>query len=82
MSDTETAQQQINIAGRRGRPVGTTKKTPEELVQNQRAASSKWYYKNHEYRCEQKKIYYLENRERILESRRQKKEKHTNRTVE
>ena len=82
MSDTETAQQQINIAGRRGRPVGTTRKTPDELVQNQRAASSKWYYKNHEYRCEQKKIYYLENRERILESRRQTKEKHTNCTVE
>jgi hypothetical protein len=82
MSDTETAQQQINIAGRRGRPVGTTRKTPAELVQNQRDASSKWYYKNHEYRCEQKKIYYLNNRERILESRRQKKEKHTNCTVE
>ena len=72
MSDTETAQQQINIAVVRGRPIGTTKKTPEELVQNQRDASSKWYYKNYEYRREQKKIYYLENRERILESRRQK----------
>ena len=72
MSDTETAQQQITVAVVRGRPIGTTRKNPEELVQNQRAASSKWYYKNHEYRREQKKIYYLENRERILESRRQK----------
>ena len=71
MSDTETAQQQINIAGRTGRPVGTTRKTPDELVQNQRDASSKWYYNNHKYRCEQKKIYHLENCKRILESRRQ-----------
>ncbi len=71
MSDTDTAKRHKNIAGGRGRPVGTTRKTPDELVQNQRVASSKWYYKNHEYRCEQKKIYYLENCERILESRRQ-----------
>ena len=57
---------------KRGRPVGTTKKTPAELAQNQREAASRWYYKNHEYRCAQKKKYYEENRERILEQRRQK----------
>ena len=69
MSDPDTAKQHINVAGGRGRPVGPTRKTLDEL--NQRNASSKWYYKNHEYRCEQNKLYYLENRERILESRRQ-----------
>ena len=57
---------------KRGRPVGTTRKTPEELTQNQRAASSKWYYNNHEYRCTQKNIYYGENRDRILEQRKKK----------
>ena len=71
MSDPDTAKQHINVAGGRGRPVGPTRKTLDELVQNRRNASSKWYYKNHEYRCEQNKLYYLENRERILESRRQ-----------
>ena len=73
MSDTDTAKQNINIAGGRGRPVGQTRKTYDELVQNRRNASSKWYYKNHEYRYKQKKLDYLENRERILESRRQAK---------
>ena len=34
MSDTDTAKQHINIAGGRGRPVGTTRKTPDELVHN------------------------------------------------
>ena len=59
---------------KRGRPVGTTKKTPEELTQNQRAASSKWYYNNHVYRCTQKNIYYAENRDRILEQRKKKRD--------
>ena len=58
---------------RRGRPVGTTKKTPAEVAQNQREASSRWYYNNHEYRCNQKKKYYEANRNRILEQRKQKK---------
>jgi hypothetical protein len=69
MSDTDTEQ----TIRKRGRPVGTTKKTPAELAQNQRGASSRWYYKNHEYRCTQKKKYYEENRTRILEQRKQKK---------
>ena len=68
--DTEnnTTQQPV-----RGRPLGSTKKTPAEVAQNQREASSRWYYNNHEYRCNQKKKYYEENRHRILEQRKQKK---------
>ncbi len=75
MADTET-EQTITTGRKRGRPFGTTKKTCEELAQSQREASSKWYYKNYEYRCAQKKKYYEANRERILERRllsRQKK---------
>jgi hypothetical protein len=34
MSDTDTAKQHINIAGGMGRPVGPTRKTLDELVQN------------------------------------------------
>ena len=60
---------------KRGGPFGTTKKTPAEIAQTQREASSRWYYNNHEYRCNQKKKYYQENRERMLESRKQKKHK-------
>jgi hypothetical protein len=71
MTDTGTEQTQRPLR-RRGRPVGTTKKTPAELAQNQLEASSRWYYKNHEYRCAQKKKYYAENRNRILEQRKQK----------
>ena len=66
--DTEHTQQP-----RRGRPVGTTRKTPAEVAQTQREASSRWYYNNHEYRCNQKKKYYEENRDRILEQRKHKK---------
>ena len=51
MTDTHIEQTQPN----RGRPVGTTKKTPAEVAQNPREASSRWYYNNHEYRCIQKK---------------------------
>ena len=69
MTDTDTEQTQP----KRGRPVGTTKKTPDELAQNQREASSRWYYNNYEYRCTQKKKFYAENRDRILEQRKQKK---------
>jgi hypothetical protein len=69
MSDTDTEQ----TIRKRGRPVGTTKKTPDEVAQNQRGASSRWYYNNREYRCTQKKKYYAENRDRILEQRKQKK---------
>jgi hypothetical protein len=58
---------------KRGRPFGTTKKTPAEIAQTQREASSRWYYNNYEYRCNQKKKYYQENRERILASRKQQK---------
>ena len=61
-----------HTAPKRGRPFGTTKKTPAEIAQTQREASSRWYYNNYEYRCNQKKKYYQENRERILESRKQK----------
>ena len=68
MTDTDTEQTQP----KRGRPVGTTKKTPAEVVQKQREASSRWYYNNHEYRCIQKKKYYEEHRNRILEQRKQK----------
>lgn len=68
MADTET-EQTITTGRKRGRPFGTTKKTCEELAQSQREASSKWYYKNYEYRCAQKKKYYEANRERILERR-------------
>ena len=57
----------------RGRPVGTTRKTLAEIAQTQREASSRWYYNNHEYRCNQKKKYYEANRDRILEQRKQKK---------
>ena len=52
MTDIDTEQTQP----KRGRPVGTTKTTPAEVSQNQRGASSRWYYNNHEYRCNQKKI--------------------------
>ena len=67
MTDTHIEQTQRPASPRgsgrpRGRPVGTTKKTPAEVVQNQREASSRWYYNNHEYRCIQKKKYYEENR--------------------
>ena len=48
------------------------KKTLADLAQTQRDASSRWYYKNYEYRCSQKKKYYEENRDRILEQRKQK----------
>ena len=68
MTDIDTEQTQP----KRGRPVGTTKKTPAEVSQNQRKASSRWYCNNHEYRCNQKKKYYEENRDRILEQRKQK----------
>ena len=57
---------------KRGRPFGTTKKTPAEIAQTQREASSRWYYNNYEYRCNQKKNYYQEKRKWILESRKQK----------
>ena len=69
MTDIDTEQTQP----KRGRPVGTTRKTPAEVSQNQREASSRWYYNNHEYRCNQKKKYYEENRDRILEQRKQNK---------
>ena len=69
MTDIDTEQTQP----KRGRPVGTTRKTPAEVSQNQREASSRWYYNNHEYRCNQKKKYYEENRDRILEQRKQKR---------
>lgn len=69
MPDTDTEQ----TKPKRGRPVGTTKKTPEELAQSQREASSRWYYNNHEHRCSQKKTYYEENRDWIREQRKQKK---------
>jgi len=75
--DIEHTQQALvarsNHVNQRGRPFGTTKKTPAEIAQTQREASSRWYYNNYEYRCNQKKKYYQENRERILESRKQKK---------
>ena len=70
--DTEQTQRPSPSRPRRGRPVGTTKKTPAEVSQNQREASSRWYYNNHEYTCNQKKKYYEENRDRILEQRKQK----------
>ena len=70
MTDVDTEHTQLR---RRGRPVGTTKKNPAEVAQNQREASSRWYYNNHEYRCNQKKKYYEANRNRILEQRKQKK---------
>ncbi len=72
MTDTDTEQTQRPLRPR-GRPVGTTKKTPAELAQTQREASSRWYYNNYEYRCARKKKYYAENRDRILEQRKQKK---------
>ena len=72
MTDTDTEQTQQPLR-RRGRPVGTTKRTLAEVAQNQREASSRWYYNNHEYRCNQKKKYYEENRHRILEQRKQNK---------
>ena len=73
MTDIDTEHTQGPKGRRRGRPVGTTKKNPAEVAQNQREASSRWYYNNHEYRCNQKKKYYEENRDRILEQRKQKK---------
>jgi len=72
MTDIET-EQTICLKAKRGRPVGTQKKTPAEVAENQRVASSTWYYKNHEYRCNQKNQYYAENRDKILEKRKQKK---------
>ena len=71
MTDTHIEQTQP----KRGRPIGTTKKTPAEVAQKQREASSRWYYNNHEYRCTQKNKYYAENRDRILEQRNSKKNK-------
>ena len=68
MTDIDTEQTQP----KRGRPVGTTRKTPAEVSQNQREASDRWYYNNHEYRCNQKKKYYEKHRDRILERRKQK----------
>ncbi len=62
---------------KRGRPVGTTKKTLAEVTQNQREASSRWCYNNHEYRCAQKKAYYEEDRGRMSEQRKQTKNKET-----
>ena len=62
---------------RRGRPVGTTRKTAAEVAQTQREASSRWYYNNREYRCNQKKKYYEENHDRILEQRKQNKKDRT-----
>ena len=73
MTDIDTEHTQQPHRGSRGRPVGTTRKTRAELLQTQREASSRWYYNNHEYRCNQKKKYYEENRDRILEQRKQKK---------
>ena len=67
MTDIDTVQ----TKPKRGRPVGTTKKTPAEVAQTQREASSRWYYNNHEYRCTRKKKYYEENRDTILEQRKQ-----------
>jgi hypothetical protein len=64
-----------HIEPKRGRPFGTNKKTPEEVTQTQRESSSRWYYKNHEYRCAHKKAYYEENRDRISEQRKQQKKK-------
>ena len=72
MTDIDTEHTRAVRLGR-GRPVGTTRKTPAEVAQTQREASSRWYYNNHEYRCNQKKKYYEENRDRILEQRKQKK---------
>ena len=72
MTDIDTEYTQQPHRGR-GRPVGTIKKTPAEIAQSQREASSRWYYSNHEYRCNQKKKYYEANRDRILEQRKQKK---------
>ena len=71
MTDIDTEQTQRPLR-RRGRPVGTTRKTPAEVSQNQREASSRWY-NNHEYRCNQQKKYCEENRDRRLEKRRQHK---------
>ena len=72
MTDIDTEHTRAVRLGR-GRPVGTTRKTPAEVAQTQREASSRWYYNNHEYRCNQKKKYYEANRDRILEQRKQKK---------
>ena len=69
MEDTNTEQ----TKPKRGRPCGTTKKTPAERVQSQLESSRRWCFNNHEYRCEQKKQYYQANREQILESKRKKK---------
>ena len=69
MTDIDTEQTQP----KRGRPVGSTRKTPAEVYQNQREASSRWYNNNQEYRCNQKKKYYEKNRDRILEQRKQKR---------
>ena len=79
MTDThiEQTQRPLRQTPLRGRPVGTTKKTPAEVAQNQREASSRWYYNNHEYRCIQKKKYYEEHRNRILEQRKHKKNDRT-----
>ena len=58
---------------KRGRPVGTTKKTLEELIQSRRESSSRWYFNNHEKKCAQKKKYYEQNRDRILSTRKQQR---------
>ena len=71
--ETEQTQQPLQTVRKRGRPFGTKKKTSAEVAENQRVASSRWYYNNHEYRCNQKKKYYAENRDKILEKRKQKK---------
>ena len=79
MTDIETQvtqhplQSPDGLLRKRGRPFGTKKKTSAEVAENQRVASSRWYYNNHEYRCNQKKKYYAENRDKILENRKQKK---------
>ena len=75
MTDIDIEHTALPVARGRGRPFGTTKKTPAEIAQSQREASSRWYYNNYEYRCNQKKKYYQEDRERMLESRKQKKHK-------
>ena len=71
--ETQVTQQPLQTFRKRGRPFGTKKKTSAEVAENQRVASSRWYYNNHEYRCNQKKKYYAENRDKILENRKQKK---------
>ena len=73
MTDIDIEQTTLPVSRGRGRPFGTTEKPLAEIAQTQREASSRWYYNNYEYRCNQKKKHYQENRERILESRKQTK---------